>query len=166
MENKIYIPTFEEIIEMAPIRIKVLLELCKKTEQSPTWHPEGDVYIHTRIVYNRAREYGDMNLALAALFHDLGKVKTTKLNSKGGWSAYGHEFVSGKIVNEHRAWIGSTGAKFMRVKDIVENHMRIKYFDEMRKHKQNELKSLEVYDKLLQFTECDSMSTLKDSELI
>lgn len=53
-------------------------------EQEPEWHPEGDVWIHTLMVIDRAREMnGDLNrphlttVMLGAVCHDFGKPLTT-----------------------------------------------------------------------------------------
>jgi tRNA nucleotidyltransferase (CCA-adding enzyme) len=53
-------------------------------EQEPEWHPEGDVWIHTLMVIDRARELNDdldrprlLTVMLGAICHDLGKPATT-----------------------------------------------------------------------------------------
>jgi tRNA nucleotidyltransferase (CCA-adding enzyme) len=53
-------------------------------EQEPEWHPEGDVWIHTLLVIDRARELnGDLDrprlltVMLGAVCHDFGKPATT-----------------------------------------------------------------------------------------
>ena len=53
-------------------------------EQEPEWHPEGDVWVHTLQVIDRARERIDdldrpqaIAVMLGALCHDLGKPATT-----------------------------------------------------------------------------------------
>jgi len=52
--------------------------------QEPEWHPEGDVWIHTLMVIDRARELNDdlerprlLAVMLGAICHDLGKPSTT-----------------------------------------------------------------------------------------
>jgi tRNA nucleotidyltransferase (CCA-adding enzyme) len=52
--------------------------------QEPAWHPEGDVWIHTLLTIDRAREMVDdldyprqITVMLAALCHDFGKPATT-----------------------------------------------------------------------------------------
>ena len=52
--------------------------------QEPEWHPEGDVWIHTLLTVDRARESVDdlpyarqVTVMLAALAHDFGKPATT-----------------------------------------------------------------------------------------
>jgi tRNA nucleotidyltransferase (CCA-adding enzyme) len=53
-------------------------------EQEPEWHPEGDVWTHTLMVIDKARELnGDLDrprritIMLGAVCHDLGKPPTT-----------------------------------------------------------------------------------------
>jgi tRNA nucleotidyltransferase (CCA-adding enzyme) len=55
-------------------------------EQEPEWHPEGDVWTHTLMVVDKARELnGDLErrrlitVMLGAVCHDLGKPATTAL---------------------------------------------------------------------------------------
>jgi len=161
------IPTFEELYDLVPDEIRSLLDDCKDTPQSPDWHPEGDVYKHTKIVYSRARETGDINQCMAALFHDLGKVKTTRpsKNHPGSWSAFGHEAVSSGLVQKHKKWIGSMGARWFWVYNVVNEHMRVKRIDEMRPHKQQALRDNHQWKRIEQFTTFDNMKTLTDDEL-
>jgi tRNA nucleotidyltransferase (CCA-adding enzyme) len=65
--------------------------------QDPEWHPEGDVFVHTRLVIDRARELiEDLSYAkqvtvmLAALSHDFGKPATTEFVD-GRLRSRGHE---------------------------------------------------------------------------
>jgi tRNA nucleotidyltransferase (CCA-adding enzyme) len=65
--------------------------------QDPEWHPEGDVFVHTRLVLDRARELIDplsyakqVTVMLAALAHDFGKPSTTEF-LEGRWRSRGHE---------------------------------------------------------------------------
>jgi tRNA nucleotidyltransferase (CCA-adding enzyme) len=65
--------------------------------QEPEWHPEGDVYVHTLLVTDRARELIDhlpypkqITVMLAALAHDFGKPATTEF-IEGRWRSRGHE---------------------------------------------------------------------------
>lgn len=164
--NKNNLPTFDEMVSLVPEGVFDLLVKCGDTPQSNKWHPEGNVLIHTKIVYDRALKTGDINMVLAALFHDLGKVETTKKNKKGDWSAHGHEFKSAKILVSYKDWIESMGGDYDVVRDIVVGHMRIKYINEMRPHKQQQMKDSPVYGHLVKFTEFDSMKTLTWEESV
>lgn len=157
--------TLEQLAEMAPQEIKDCLEQCKATPQSAKWHPEGDVYVHIRIVFNRAMKTGDINQILAALFHDLGKVAKTKLNKHGDWGAHGHENVSSRFVEKHKDWITELGGNWEEVYEIVNQHMRIKHINEMKPQKRKDLLSNKFIDKILAFTDFDDMTTLSKDEL-
>lgn len=158
------LPSWDEILSKAPKEIVDLIEKSKTTQQSPKWHPENEVYNHIKIVYNRAQKSGDINLLLSSLFHDLGKMLTTKLNKKGKWSAYGHEAISSKLVEKYKEWIDSMGADWFQVFNIVKEHMRIKIFNEMRLIKQEQLRQNQWFDKINQFASFDDMSNLTDEE--
>jgi len=65
--------------------------------QDPEWHPEGDVFIHTQLVVDRARELIDdlpyakqVTVMLASLAHDFGKPSTTEFVD-GRLRSRGHE---------------------------------------------------------------------------
>ena len=65
--------------------------------QDPEWHPEGDVFVHTQLVIDRARELVDdlayprkVTVMLGALAHDFGKPPTTEF-LEGRWRSRGHE---------------------------------------------------------------------------
>jgi tRNA nucleotidyltransferase (CCA-adding enzyme) len=65
--------------------------------QDPEWHPEGDVFVHTQLAVDRARELIDdlsyprqVTVMLAALAHDFGKPPTTEF-LEGRWRSRGHD---------------------------------------------------------------------------
>jgi tRNA nucleotidyltransferase (CCA-adding enzyme) len=73
--------------------IKSLIDVPQDTE----WHPEGDVFVHTLLVVDRAREFTNdlpyakqVTVMLAALCHDFGKPPTTEF-IEGRWRSRGHE---------------------------------------------------------------------------
>lgn len=68
------------VIDQLFPEIKALIDV----PQDPEWHPEGDVFVHTQLVVDRARELIDdlpypkqVTVMLAALAHDFGKPATT-----------------------------------------------------------------------------------------
>jgi len=73
------------------------LAALKGCPQEPEWHPEGDVWVHTLLAIDRAREEAaglprDKRLAvlLAVLCHDLGKPATTAV-IEGRIRSHDHE---------------------------------------------------------------------------
>jgi tRNA nucleotidyltransferase (CCA-adding enzyme) len=90
--------------------------------QSPKWHPEGDVWVHTMLsldamaqllkedsAYSEGSPKERLQLMFAILCHDLGKaVTTTYSEAKQNYQAIGHEEVGvaltetlmGRLTNE------------------------------------------------------------------
>ena len=90
--------------DMAPL--SDWLRSMAQTPQNPLWHGEGDVWAHTRLVCEALASLPDFRampprtgdaLALAALLHDIGKVKTTKLED-GAWVSPKHGPVGAKLA--------------------------------------------------------------------
>ncbi len=74
------------------------LDALRDVPQSTTYHPEGDVYVHTALVCQEAAQLRGTDhannalLFFAALCHDLGKPKTTVyLTERDHYTARGHE---------------------------------------------------------------------------
>ncbi len=51
-------------------------------EQPPEWHPEGDVYTHTRIMLEMLPDDASLELCLAVLLHDIAKPPTRTLDGE------------------------------------------------------------------------------------
>ena len=89
---------FEWLRKLTSLHI-VFPEIAAMIEvpQDPEWHPEGDVFVHTLLAVNRAREMIEglpypkkVTVMLAALAHDFGKPSTTEF-LEGRWRSRGHE---------------------------------------------------------------------------
>ena len=65
--------------------------------QSPKWHPEGDVWVHTMMTVDemaRLRtkdEKHNLKMMFAILCHDLGKAVSTTVDDEGTIRSIGHE---------------------------------------------------------------------------
>jgi tRNA nucleotidyltransferase (CCA-adding enzyme) len=73
------------------------LDVLVDVPQDKEWHPEGDVFVHTQLVADRAHELIDdlpyakqVTVMLAAVAHDFGKPATTEF-LEGRWRSRGHE---------------------------------------------------------------------------
>jgi len=101
----------------------------KEAEQSPKYHPEGNVWNHTMLVVNHAakRKNRSLNAEIfmwAALLHDIGKPDTTR-NRKGKITSYDHEKLGATLTEIFlREFI--TDDKFIgEVSALVRWHMQI-----------------------------------------
>lgn len=91
----------------------------------------GDAFDHTLKVLDAARadaaldNPGDTTLMIAALFHDLGKATTAKLEENGRLTFHGHQFVSKKLARRRmeQLKIQQMGVSPDEILTLVENHM-------------------------------------------
>lgn len=130
-----------------------------KIPQRADYHPEGNTLKHSIVVMKRAtRLYpADVDLQLAAMFHDIGKDVTFKYHETTGMpTAYGHEKISANIVKDYKYFIEKKCfANSEKIEWIVRNHMRVKKINEMSEKKRNELTSHIFYNDLLKFSAID-----------
>ncbi len=126
-----------------------LLDKCAGVKQKEEYHPEGDVLIHSLQVFNRAcRETNDIDLLLAALLHDVGKVINTLEHT--------HESLNllDQIVSLKTIW-------------LIKNHMRIWTYlkGEMKGLKKcKELAGHPWFPELVQLARFDEMGRMKNHE--
>jgi putative nucleotidyltransferase with HDIG domain len=144
--------TFRDIWNKMPQDLKKIVYDLKKQPQSKLHHPEGNVLKHTIYVTRRALKTGDVDLALAAIFHDIGKGSTAGIHPKtGNVTHYGHEKVSSELVKKYSKWIDSMGGDSENVLYIVSKHMKMKVFKDMRPKKQEKIKQHKMFGKLKHF---------------
>ncbi len=70
------------------------MEALKGCDQPPEFHPEGDVFVHTRLMISMLAPDASLPLVLSVLFHDIGKPATRIVDETGRIRFNGHEGVS------------------------------------------------------------------------
>jgi tRNA nucleotidyltransferase (CCA-adding enzyme) len=147
---------FLKIISKFPEDLRLRILNLKNFDQRRDFHPEGDVLTHTSIVFSRLEKFNDIDLLLAAIFHDIGKDITAGIHPKKGHiTHFGHEKISAQIVLDNSDLIKNLGGDVNMVHDIIRNHMKIKIIDQMGEKKQNKLKNMACFDKLIKFSKED-----------
>lgn len=101
----------------------------EKTEQSPVYHPEGNVWIHTMQVIDVAAKVKKRSreprvFMWAALLHDIGKPATTKMK-RGRITSYNHDQEGEKLAREFLAYFQEDKAFIEKVCGLVRYHMQI-----------------------------------------
>lgn len=167
---------FKTLLSQFPEPFQQRVLRLKDVQQRPDAHPEGDVLIHTIIVFNRLAKFNNIKLSLTALFHDIGKDVTTKLSEKGILQAIGHELKSADLVKLHyssfeRMFLlqGYSQEEIIHLHSnvlwLVEQHMRVKGFSIMNPKKQIALAEHESFGLLHLFTQADSMTNVREEEI-
>ena len=67
-------------------------------EQPPQWHPEGDVFVHTRIMLGLLQPDASLPLVLSVLFHDIAKPATQTFDPDGRIRFNGHDLLGAEMA--------------------------------------------------------------------
>lgn len=108
------------------------LEAMKGVEQPPEFHPEGDVYIHTKIMLDYLKN-ADLILALGSLFHDVGKPPTKTVTDRIRFN--NHPLVGARMTENIMKRLRFSNREIEDVAQCVDNHMRFKDAPHMREAK-------------------------------
>lgn len=92
-----------------------------KLEQDPV-HKHKDVFHHTLAVIERTRP--EVELRLAALFHDVGKPKTRKIDKDEGVSFHHHEVVGAKMARHRLKELRYPNNVVDAVSEVIRLHHR------------------------------------------
>ena len=120
---------FEELRKMDQLSVWFPeLEALIGVEQDPVFHPEGDVWVHTMEVVDRAA--GNRDLAsdpfafmMLALTHDMGKAVTTSF-IKGRIHAYEHEIWGVPLAESFITRLTTERSVLDYVMNMLPLHMR------------------------------------------
>ena len=158
------ITDFKSLFKKMPSDLQKRVYNLKNFGQRLDKHPEGNVLKHTIKVVNRSIKDDDIDIAIAAMFHDIGKDETAGIHPKKGHiTHFGHEKVSASLVKKYKKWIESVGGNTANVFYIVKNHMKYKQLSVMTPKKVNKVKSFRAFDKLGKFSKHDRGGLGEDS---
>lgn len=102
-------------------------------EQPPQWHPEGDVFVHTRLMLDLLPEDASLSLVLSVLLHDIGKPATFTYDPEEDRIRFnGHDKVGAEMAGEILRRLRYPNAITERVVEAVEGHMKFKDVRRMR----------------------------------
>ena len=107
------------------------VEAMRGVEQPENFHPEGDVYEHTRLLLEHLHPPVSTLLAFSALFHDIGKPKTSAIR-KGRLTFYEHSEEGVKIASAIMRRLRFSNEEIDGVSEFVANHMKFMDVQKMR----------------------------------
>ncbi len=125
-----------ELLEQTRLLEAVLPEVAalKGVEQPPQFHPEGDVWIHTRLMIEQLPAGASPTLAWGVLLHDVGKPATFKSAAETGDRIRfdGHVDVGVQMVRDITGRLRFSNDDAEQIVALVANHMRFKDVEQMR----------------------------------
>ena len=137
-------------------------------QQPPEFHPEGDVYVHTRLMLSSLPPHPSPRLALAVLLHDVGKPPTARLATLPDgtlrWRFESHASVGAEMVRSILPRLRCPNALVDDVAHMVGNHMRLAEAPKMRPAKLRRVLGAPTIDDeiVLHRLDCESSHNSKD----
>lgn len=123
-----------DLLDRSGLMREVLPEVdaLKGCEQPPEFHPEGDVFVHTRLMLSLLHEPVSVPLVFSVLFHDIGKPPTMQVDPTGRIRFNGHETVSAHMTEEIMRRLRFSNSDITDTVEMVQNHMVFKDVKNMR----------------------------------
>lgn len=104
------------------------LEGC---EQPAKFHPEGNVYVHTRMMLHCMKRYSTGKSALQVLFHDIGKPATFTQTDRIRFN--GHDAVGADITGQALRRLRFSSEDIGDISNVVRHHMGYINYPQMKR---------------------------------
>jgi len=125
-----------ELLDETGLLTGVLPDIArmKGVQQPPQFHPEGDVWIHTRMMLQKLQPRCSPTLAWGVLLHDVGKPSTfTPATGPGTRIRFdGHVEVGVRMAEQICRALRFSNDDIEQIAALVANHMRFKDVPQMR----------------------------------
>jgi poly(A) polymerase len=108
------------------------LEAMKGVLQPEQFHPEGDVFVHTRLMLQLLPEEVSAPLVLAVLFHDVAKPVTATVDKTGRIRFNEHDRIGAEMTDAIMRRLRFSGAEIEATVEMVRQHMVFKDAPKMR----------------------------------
>jgi len=128
-------------------------------EQPPQFHPEGDVFVHTRAMLGLLPETVSVPLVFAVLFHDIGKPGTFAVDETGRIRFNGHDKLGAEMTGRIMTRLRFSRAEIEATVSAVANHMVFKGVREMRVAKLRRFMARPGFDDELELHRVDCVSS-------
>lgn len=103
-------------------------------EQPPEFHPEGDVFVHTRLMLSHLPDDASLPLVLSVLFHDIAKPATQTFDAEVGRLRFnGHDKVGAEMTEPILRRLKYANDVIEAVVPAVANHMNFMAVKQMKK---------------------------------
>ncbi|MFL6594423.1 MAG: CCA tRNA nucleotidyltransferase [Chthoniobacterales bacterium] len=135
------------------------LEAMKGCEQPPQFHPEGDVFKHTRIMLELLPEKVSLPLVLSVLFHDIGKPPTATVDEDGRIRFNGHDRIGAEMTEGLMQRLRFSRAEIDATVEAVRQHMVFKDVPKMRVAKLKRFMARPNFDDELELHRVDCASS-------
>ena len=139
------------------------IEALVGVEQPPEFHPEGDVFVHTKLMLDALPKNPSLRLALSVLLHDVGKPPTAQYatlpDGTQRWRFECHASVGADMARAILERLRAPNALADDVCAIIGGHMRLADAPKMRAPKLRRLLGAPTFDDELELHRLDCLSS-------
>ena len=135
---------------------------CKQPEQ---FHPEGDVFEHTRLMLRFLPEKVSVPLVFSVLLHDVAKPRTATVDETGRIRFSGHDRMGAEMTEKIMRRLRFSGAEIDATVEMVRQHMVFKDVPKMREAKLKRFMARPTFDDELELhrVDCEGSHRMLDN---
>src|SRR5881392_1079569 len=135
------------------------IEAMKGCKQPKQFHPEGDVFKHTRLMLDFLSQKVSVPLVFAVLLHDVAKPRTATVDETGRIRFSGRDRLGAEMTEEIMRRLRFSGAEIEDTVEIVRQHMVFKDVPKMRVAKLKRFMARPTFDDELELHRVDCASS-------
>jgi len=141
------------------------LEAMKGVLQPEQFHPEGDVFVHTRLMLQLLPQEVSVPLVFAVLFHDVAKPVTATVDKTGRIRFNEHDRIGAQMTEAIMRRLRFSGAEIDATVEMVQQHMVFKDVPNMRVAKLKRFMARPTFDDELELhrADCESSHRMLDN---
>ncbi|PYJ19010.1 MAG: phosphohydrolase [Verrucomicrobia bacterium] len=141
------------------------LEAMKGVLQPEQFHPEGDVFVHTRLMLQLLPEEVSVPLVFAVLFHDVAKPVTATVDKTGRIRFNEHDRIGAEMTDAIMRRLRFSGAEIEATVEMVRQHMVFKDAPKMRVAKLKRFMARPTFKEELELhrVDCESSHRMLDN---
>ncbi|HEX8078057.1 MAG TPA: CCA tRNA nucleotidyltransferase [Chthoniobacterales bacterium] len=135
------------------------IEKMKGCEQPPQFHPEGDVFKHTRIMLEMLPAEASLPLVFSVLFHDVAKPPTAIVDEEGRIRFNGHDRIGAEMTEQIMERLRFSRVEIDATVEAVRQHMVFKDVPNMRVAKLKRFMARPTFEDELELHRVDCASS-------
>ena len=135
------------------------VDAMKGCAQPPQFHPEGDVFQHTRIMLELLPEQVSVPLVFSVLLHDIGKPPTATVDETGRIRFNAHDRIGAEMTETIMQRLRFSRAEIDATVEMVRQHMVFKDVPRMRVAKLKRFMARPTFEEELELHRVDCASS-------
>jgi tRNA nucleotidyltransferase/poly(A) polymerase len=150
-----------DLLDASGLMKNILSEVdaMKGCAQPPQFHPEGDVFQHTRIMLELLPEHVSVPLVFSVLLHDIGKPPAATVDENGRIRFNAHDRIGAEMTEAIMQRLRFSRAEIDATVEMVRQHMVFKDVPRMRVAKLKRFMARPTFEEELELHRVDCASS-------